>query len=108
MNFKPHMISTQKFKIIMLQPSPSTSTLIIVMEYAANGDLRRLIKARHKRQQHIPESSVMRWFCMLLSALNYIHRNKVLHRDLKTSGLKSQDLEEESYMWGFGNQCLLL
>mmetsp|Transcript_2602 Transcript_2602/g.6659 ORF Transcript_2602/g.6659 Transcript_2602/m.6659 type:complete len:590 (-) Transcript_2602:10-1779(-) len=63
------------------------NTLIIVMEYCNAGDLRKAIKEKVKCQENFPESQVMMWFVQLCLALQYIHAEKVLHRDLKTSNI---------------------
>mmetsp|Transcript_38789 Transcript_38789/g.91213 ORF Transcript_38789/g.91213 Transcript_38789/m.91213 type:complete len:521 (+) Transcript_38789:143-1705(+) len=63
------------------------NTLVIVMEYCNAGDLRKAIKEKVKCQEHFAEEQVMTWFVQLCLALQYIHSEKVLHRDLKTSNI---------------------
>merc|ERR1719261_124202 len=57
------------------------------MEYCDGGDLRKMIKEKAKAGEHFPENQVMTWFVQLVLALQYIHSEKVLHRDLKTSNI---------------------
>ncbi|CAD7937346.1 unnamed protein product [Amoebophrya sp. A25] len=78
----PHIVGY--IESFSLAPS---NILIIVMEYAPHGDLRKLIKGAAKKREHMPEDVIMRWFTQLLHALNYIHKQKILHRDLKTSNI---------------------
>lgn len=63
------------------------NTLVIVMEYCNGGDVRQSIKAKGKSGEHFPEEHIMTWFVQLCLALQYIHSEKVLHRDLKTSNI---------------------
>eukprot|EP00401_Gymnodinium_catenatum_P004559 CAMPEP_0117524412 /NCGR_PEP_ID=MMETSP0784-20121206/35232_1 /TAXON_ID=39447 /ORGANISM="" /LENGTH=563 /DNA_ID=CAMNT_0005320559 /DNA_START=112 /DNA_END=1803 /DNA_ORIENTATION=+ len=63
------------------------NTLVIVMEYCDGGDLRKLIKDKADSGEHLPAEMVMTWFAQIASALRYIHSEKVLHRDLKTSNI---------------------
>lgn len=63
------------------------NTLVIVMEYCDRGDLRKAIKEKSKAGEHFAEEQVMTWFVQLCLALQYIHSEKVLHRDLKTSNI---------------------
>jgi len=63
------------------------NTLVIVMEYCDHGDLRKAIKEKSKAGEHFPEEQIMTWFVQLCLALQYIHSEKVLHRDLKTSNI---------------------
>jgi len=63
------------------------NTLVIVMEYCDAGDLRKFIKEKAKAKEYILEAQVMTWFVQLCLALQYIHSEKVLHRDLKTSNI---------------------
>jgi len=67
-------------------------TLVILMEHCTGGDLRQLIIKRQNAMEQnsnpfIPEEQVMTWFAQILIALQYIHSEKVLHRDLKTSNI---------------------
>jgi NIMA (never in mitosis gene a)-related kinase 1/4/5 len=57
--------------------------LHIVTEYCESGDLSKLVENR--RGQLLPESQIGDWFSQLCLALLYMHKRKVLHRDLKAS-----------------------
>ncbi|CAE8657634.1 unnamed protein product [Polarella glacialis] len=63
------------------------NTLVIVMEYCDSGDLRKAIKEKAKAGEHFAEEQITTWFVQLCLALQYIHSEKVLHRDLKTSNI---------------------
>jgi len=63
------------------------NALVIVMEYCDAGDLRKAIKEKAKTGDHFREQDIMTWFVQLCMALQYIHSEKVLHRDLKTSNI---------------------
>lgn len=58
-------------------------SLFIVMEYAEN-DLRSLLEAK---KQPFTLSQVKCLMQQLLEGVDHLHRNKVIHRDLKTSNL---------------------
>lgn len=62
-------------------------TLVIVMEHCAGGDLRQRIITHRDSNDHFSEEQVMQWFVQILLALEYIHSQRVLHRDLKTSNI---------------------
>lgn len=62
-------------------------TLVILMEHCVGGDLRCLIVERQACMEWLPEDQVMTWFAQILLALQYIHSERVLHRDLKTSNI---------------------
>ncbi|CAJ1401543.1 unnamed protein product [Effrenium voratum] len=63
------------------------NTLVIVMEYCSGGDVRKAIKEKAKQGGYFSEEQIMTWFVQLCQALQYIHSEKVLHRDLKTSNI---------------------
>ena len=58
--------------------------LIIIMEFCEVGDLANAVKKARTKQEHFSENNVMQWFVQMCLALEYIHRRKILHRDLKT------------------------
>ncbi|CBH10853.1 protein kinase, putative [Trypanosoma brucei gambiense DAL972] len=61
--------------------------LLIIMEYADGGDLYRQIKARQHAVRHFKEHEVLYIFLQLCLALDHIHGNNMMHRDLKTANV---------------------
>lgn len=45
------------------------------------------IKTRKEREELFEEKVVMNLFMQILFGLNYLHENKILHRDIKTSNV---------------------
>ena len=61
--------------------------LIIIMEYCEEGDLFYHIEQQKKQNQFFPEKMVLNWFLQAVMAVEFIHKNHILHRDLKTSNI---------------------
>ena len=61
--------------------------LCIVMEYAENGDLSKIIKKYASLKQYIPEEQIWTYFIQICRGLNYIHSKKIIHRDIKTQNI---------------------
>ncbi|PRW33292.1 hypothetical protein C2E21_7904 [Chlorella sorokiniana] len=57
--------------------------LFVVTELAPGGDLGALLGKLDRRREGLPETEVWRYFLQLAAGLQYLHRNRVLHRDMK-------------------------
>ena len=59
--------------------------LCIVMAFCEGGDLSTVIEKR--RMRSFPEHEVINWFLQISLALQYMHDEHILHRDLKTQNI---------------------
>ena len=59
--------------------------LCIIMDYCDSGDLAVRIKRQREvgHGQQFPEAQVQRWLAQLLTAVDFLHAVKVIHRDIK-------------------------
>ncbi|XP_050536503.1 serine/threonine-protein kinase Nek8-like isoform X2 [Daktulosphaira vitifoliae] len=54
----------------------------IVMEYATHGSLENFVSKCSLSSDHIAQSCVLNIFSQLIMAVNYIHKMKIIHRDI--------------------------
>lgn len=61
--------------------------LCILMEYAENGDLSKIIKNHITLKKYISEEQIWTYFIQICRGLQYMHSKKILHRDIKTQNI---------------------
>jgi NIMA (never in mitosis gene a)-related kinase len=59
----------------------------IIMEYADDGDLFKVVKDHLKANQKIKEEQIWKWFLQICQAIRYIHSKKIIHRDIKCQNI---------------------
>mgnify|MGYP002378797307 FL=1 len=62
-------------------------SLCIVTEYCEGGDLDQKFKELKKKQQLLDEEQVVEWLIQILIAVQYMHKSRILHRDLKARNI---------------------
>lgn len=61
------------------------SCICIVTDYCEVGNISEIM--RKTRGGYFPEEKMCRWLTQLLLAIDYLHSNRVLHRDIKLSNI---------------------
>ena len=58
--------------------------MCLILELCENGDLSDKIKEKKSKNEIFTENEILHYFYEILQGLYYLHKNRVLHRDLKT------------------------
>lgn len=60
-----------------------TFGVCLVMEFYQFGDLDQYLKRRAQKKKYTPPGTVVSYLLQLASALDYLHKAKIMHRDIK-------------------------
>jgi len=63
------------------------NSLTIIMEYCEVGDLAYHIKRKQQKGEQFSEAEIFNWFIQICMALQYVHKRKIIHRDIKTQNV---------------------
>ncbi|CAH8660268.1 unnamed protein product [Schistosoma haematobium] len=84
-----HLLSSLKHPYILCihESFVDKNRFCIVSEYCEGGDLTNYLKQVKSKGERISEKIIGKWLVQIILATVYIHKNKILHRDLKTSNI---------------------
>ena len=76
----PHIVS-------YLDSFIADNELLIAIEWAERGDLKRVIKRAQSDEAPIEESRIWDYMYQIASALHHMHQKRIMHRDLKPANI---------------------
>lgn len=80
------------------------NNLYILMEYLSNGNMNEFIKTKKKLKKHFEEEELWNIFLKCIMGLYYIHKNGVIHRNIKPSSIfLDDDMKAKLGNFGFSS-----
>lgn len=61
--------------------------LYLILEYCEEGDLSQHISFCLEKKERFPEVLIAYWSLQMLTALEFLHENKIMHRDIKAKNI---------------------
>lgn len=77
-------------------------SLCIVMDYYDGGDLGTVITRQREKDEYLPMEQTMAWFAGMCLAMQYLHAQGIVHRDLKTHNVFLDFRRNEVAIGDFG------
>ena len=76
-------------------------SLVYILE-KSDTDLARYIYSLYEKQSYMPKNEIKRIFKEILKGVDHIHRNQVMHRDIKTGNILISNNGEKVQVIDFG------
>ncbi|XP_025918055.1 serine/threonine kinase-like domain-containing protein STKLD1 isoform X2 [Apteryx rowi] len=89
-------ICAYKELFVMWDNKISSLFLCLVMQHSGQGDLSSLIKEKRQKSEKITDKVILKFLGQMVDALFYIHKQNIIHRNLKPSNILVTD--EASFM----------
>lgn len=67
--------------------SQDKNFLNIITEYADGGNLQTKLDKQKEKKEYFDEDSLLNWFMQICFALRYLHKKKIIHRDIRPSNI---------------------
>ncbi|RXG69884.1 Serine/threonine-protein kinase Nek8 [Armadillidium vulgare] len=77
------------------------------MEFASGGNLHELIKKKKNDNSYLKKKEALELFCQICFAIQHIHEQNILHRDLKTQNIMLDKTHKIAKVGDFGISKLL-
>ena len=61
--------------------------LIIIVEWAAAGDLKRQLRKMIEKKSYFEERIIWKYFAQICDAIQHMHNKRIMHRDLKPANI---------------------
>ena len=77
--------------VVLLGVAVAAPLFYIVMEYCTYGSLYEVLKRRREKNSYTKPTQVLDWARQISNGVNYLHANKIVHRDLKSPNILIAD-----------------
>ena len=82
--------------------------LYLITEYAEFGDMEQIIKSRQKTKNYFNENHLIKIWKQIIKGILVLHKNHILHRDLKSANIFIIDEKIEKIKIGDLNVCRII
>ncbi|KAL4218629.1 JUN phosphorylation [Mactra antiquata] len=84
-------VSGYKEFFVLWEKQDSSVYICILMDYFPKGNLESVLSKYREKKEVIDEEQIKQWLGQILEALMYVHKKKIIHRDIRPSNIYVQD-----------------